>query len=105
MAEKNLYREFEEDMYTCMKQAGSAMEKKISIEKVCVDINVLDREYRKNEVCDHIFESGNQILGCKKPECENELDREENFILIGGPGYNKSRKNCRTKYSRQDNRR
>ncbi len=41
----------------------------------------------------HIFESGNQILGCKKPECENELDREENFILIGGPGYNKSRKN------------
>ncbi len=44
---KYLYREFQEDMYTCMKQAGSAMEKKISIEKVCVDINVLDREYRK----------------------------------------------------------
>lgn len=44
---KYLYREFEEDMYTCMEQAGSAMEKKISIEKVCVDINVLDREYRK----------------------------------------------------------
>ncbi len=38
----------------------------------------------------HIFELGNQIPGCKKPECENELDREENFVLIGGPGYGKS---------------
>lgn len=50
--EKYLYREFEEDMYTRMEQAGSATEKRISIEKVCVDINVLDREYQKNEVCE-----------------------------------------------------
>ena len=38
----------------------------------------------------HIFELGNQILGYKKPERENELDREENFVLIGGPGHGKS---------------
>lgn len=38
-----LSREFEEELYTRMEQAGSATEKKISIEKVCIDINVLDR--------------------------------------------------------------
>ena len=38
----------------------------------------------------HIFELGNQIPGSKKTEYENELDREENFVLIDGPGYVKS---------------
>ena len=32
-----LFREFEEEMYTRMEQAGSATEKKISIDKVCID--------------------------------------------------------------------
>lgn len=44
----------------------------------------------KMKFAKHIFELGDQILGCKKHECENELDREENFVLIGGPSYGKS---------------
>lgn len=37
---KYMLIEFREDMYTRMEQAGSVTEKKISIEKVCIDIEL-----------------------------------------------------------------
>lgn len=86
-----LSREFEEEMYTRMEQAGSATEKKISIEKICIDINVLDREQRKTfKFAEHVFALGNAVLGYKKGERDGELERNENYILIGGPGNGKS---------------
>ncbi len=86
-----LSREFEEEMYTRMEQAGSATEKKISIEKVCIDINVLDREQRRTfKFAEHIFTLGNAVLGYKKGERDGKLEKDENYILIGGPGNGKS---------------
>ncbi len=88
---KYLYCEFEEDLYTRMEQAGSATEKKISIEKVCVDINVQDRAQGEIlKFAEHVFSLGNQILGYKKGINQKELDRKENYVLIGGPGKGKS---------------
>lgn len=86
-----LFREFEEEIYTRMEQAGSATEKKISIDKVCIDINVLDRKRsREFKFAEHVFSLGNKVLGYKKEENDGELDRDENYILIGGPGNGKS---------------
>lgn len=86
-----LSREFEEEMYTRMEQAGSATEKKISIEKVCIDINVLDRERRKTfKFAERVFTLGNEVLGYKKEERDGDLERNENYILVGGPGNGKS---------------
>lgn len=88
---KYLYCEFEEEMYTRMEQAGSATEKKISIEQVCVDINVQDREQGKTiKFAEYVFSLGNQTLGYQKKTSQTELEREENFVLIGGPGNGKS---------------
>lgn len=44
---KYLARELEEDMCTQMEQAGSVTEKKVSIEKVCIDIDVKELTGRK----------------------------------------------------------
>lgn len=86
-----LYCEFQEEMYTRMEQAGSATEKKISIEKVCVDINVQDRELGKTiKFAEHVFSLGNQVLGYKKQPIQMELEQEERVVLIGGPGNGKS---------------
>lgn len=89
--QRYLSREFEEELYTRMEQAGSATEKKISIEKVCIDINVLDREERETfKFAERVFALGNGTLGYKKEESDSELERNENYILIGGPGNGKS---------------
>ncbi len=90
LLKRYLAREFEEELYTRMEQAGSATEKKISIDKVCIDINVLDREERKTyKFAAHVFALGNGTLGYKREE-GGELERNENYILIGGPGNGKS---------------
>lgn len=94
--QKYLARELEEDMYTRMEQSGSVTEKKISIEKVCVDIDVKDRE--KNAVfklAEKVLSLGNKVLGYRKENSQEangvyELDRDENFVLIGGPGRGKT---------------
>lgn len=90
--EKYLFCEFEEDMYTRLEQAGSVTEKKISIERVCVDLNVKWRNYgtSNKKFANHVFKLGNETLGYKKEDHENELDSDENFVLIGGPGKGKS---------------
>ncbi len=91
LLKKYLSREFEEDIYTRLDQAGSVTENKISIEKICVDIHVTDKEWRENyRFADHIFTLGNEILGYKNEKNEGKLDRDENFVLIGGPGQGKS---------------
>lgn len=88
---KFLYREFEEDMHTRMEQAGSATEKKISIEKVCVDIDIIDSQSKETiKFAEHILKEGNKILGYRKPGKSSEQDRIDNFVLIGGPGHGKS---------------
>lgn len=88
---KYLSREFEEEMHTRLEQAGSVTEKKIPIEKVCVDISIIDRELgQANKFAELIFTLGNEILGYKKNDVENGLERNENFVLIGGPGKGKS---------------
>lgn len=91
LLKRYLMREFEEELYTRMEQAGSATEKKIAIEKVCIDINVLDRERRRKfRFAERVFALGNEALGYRKAENEGELKRDENYILIGGPGNGKS---------------
>lgn len=92
-----LARELEEDMYTRMEQSGSFTEKKISIEKVCVDIDVMDRESDSTaKFAKMIIELGNEVLGYRKRKGQDKgteyrpLDRDENFVLIGGPGLGKT---------------
>ena len=86
-----LFCEFEEEMYPRLEQAGSVTEKKIPIEKVCVDINVMNRQQiRSVKFAEMVFSLGNQILGYRGINLVDELKREENFVLIGGPGKGKS---------------
>lgn len=86
-----LFCEFEEEMYPRLEQAGSVAEKKIPIEQVCVDINVTSRKWGKSvKFAEMVFELGNGILGYKSVDGADELKRDENFVLIGGPGKGKS---------------
>lgn len=88
---KFLFSEFDEEMYPRLEQAGSVTEKKIPIEKVCVDINVIDRQQNKTiKFAKMVFALGNEILGFKSVDITDRLKREENFVLIGGPGKGKS---------------
>lgn len=98
---KYLALELEEDLYTRMEQAGSVTEKKISIEKVCVDIDVIEANNRNRyKFAKRVLEIGNQILGYKKREYQKDIqetnefgetiEKEENFVLLGGPGRGKS---------------
>lgn len=95
--QKYLARELEEDMYTRLDHAGSVTEKKISIEKVCVDIDVIDRaENNTVKFAEKILKLGNKVLGYRKKLMKiatkesNELERSENFVLMGGPGRGKT---------------
>lgn len=95
--QKYLARELEEDMYTRLDHAGSVTEKKISIEKVCVDIDVIDREENETvKFAEKILKLGNKVLGYRKRIMKketkepNELERSENFVLMGGPGRGKT---------------
>lgn len=84
-------KEFEEEQHTRMEQAGSVTEKKISIERVCVDIDVVDREEDETvKFAEKVLTLGNRVLGYRKSEENGCLDRNENFVLIGGPGQGKS---------------
>ena len=93
---KFLARELDEDMCTQMEQAGSVTEKKVSIEKVCVDIDVREQMGRETfKFASRVLELGNKVLGYRKQNLERtetvfELDRTENFVLIGGPGGGKT---------------
>ncbi|MBR4982832.1 MAG: hypothetical protein IKY94_09755 [Lachnospiraceae bacterium] len=98
---KYLALELEEDMYTRMEQAGSVTEKKISIEKVCVDIDVMEANNRNRyKFAKRVLKIGNQILGYKKREYQKsmqeidefggQIEKDENFVLLGGPGRGKS---------------
>lgn len=88
---KYLFSEFGEEMYPRLEQAGSVVEKKIPIEKVCVDINVRSRQNGGTEkFAKAVFELGNGVLGYQKAEAQGKLDRNENFVLVGGPGKGKS---------------
>ena len=98
---KYLALELEEDLYTRMEQAGSVTEKKISIEKVCVDIDVIEKNNRNRyKFAKRVLEIGNQILGYKKREylkdtqeiddIEEKIEKNENFVLLGGPGRGKT---------------
>lgn len=98
---KYLALELEEDLYTRMEQAGSVTEKKISIEKVCVDIDVIEANNRSRyKFAKRVLKIGNQILGYKKREYQKnmqeaevfgeQIEKDENFVLLGGPGRGKS---------------
>lgn len=98
---KYLASELEEDLYTRMEQAGSVTEKKISIEKVCVDIDVVEANNRSRyKFAKRVLEIGNQILGYKRREYQKDIqeidefgeqiEKDENFVLLGGPGRGKS---------------
>lgn len=91
VVKKYLFAEFEEEMYTRLEQAGSMTEKKISIERVCVDIDVADKKGGEPyKLAKQVFRLGNKVLGHKKTSGRRELERDENFVLIGGPGNGKS---------------
>lgn len=93
---KYLARELEEDMCTQMEQAGSVTEKKVSIEKVCIDIDVRELTRRKTfKLAEKVLELGNKVLGYRKQNLERtedvfELNKSENFVIIGGPGGGKT---------------
>jgi len=90
---KYLFCEFTEEMYPRLEQADSVSDRKIPLEKVCVDINVTDRRRSKTvKFARRVFELGNEILGYKRAvaECNDGLHSDENFVLIGGPGKGKS---------------
>lgn len=88
---KFLICEFEEEMYPRLEQAGSVADKKIPIEKVCVDINVINRHQNKTvKFAEMVFGLGNKILGYKRADAADGLKRDQNFVLIGGPGKGKS---------------
>lgn len=91
-----LARELEEDMCTQMEQAGSVTEKKVSIEKVCIDIDVKELNGREIfKFARRVLDIGNKVLGYKKQSLEREkeifeLDKSENFVIVGGPGGGKT---------------
>lgn len=88
---KYLFSEFGEEMYPRLEQADSVAEKKIPIEKVCVDINVRGRQDGRTEkFAKMVFGLGNAVLGYQKAEAQGTLDKNENFVLVGGPGKGKS---------------
>lgn len=88
---KYLFCEFEEEMYPRLEQAGSMEDKKIPIEKVCIDIDAIDRMQAKTmKFARNVFSLGNGVLGYKKFDGNEELCRDENFVLVGGPGKGKS---------------
>lgn len=90
MLKKYLFYEFEEEMYPRLEQAGSMEEKRIPIEKVCIDIDAANRQGKTVKFAKHVFSLGNGILGYKEAGCSEELCRDENFVLVGGPGKGKS---------------
>lgn len=93
---KYLARELEEDMCTQMEQAGSVTEKKVSIEKVCIDIDVKELTGRETfKFAQKVLDLGNKVLGYRKQDLEKldevfELNKYENFVIIGGPGGGKT---------------
>lgn len=87
---KYLFGEFEEEMYPRLEQAGSMEEKRIPIEKVCIDIDVTSRQGRTVKFAKHVFSLGNEILGYKEAGGSDELCIDKNFVLVGGPGKGKS---------------
>lgn len=86
--------EFKEELYTRMEQAGSLTEQRVSIERVCIDIDVSDRVNTSMKFAKTIIELGNGVLGYRKRILgqmrELMLDPNENFVLIGGPGQGKT---------------
>lgn len=93
---KYLARELEEDMCTQMEQAGSVTEKKVSIEKVCIDIDVRELTGRDTfKFAQKVLNLGNKVLGYRKQNLEKtedsfSLNKSENFVIIGGPGGGKT---------------
>ncbi|EOS37731.1 hypothetical protein C808_03711 [Lachnospiraceae bacterium M18-1] len=91
-----LARELEEDMCTQMEQAGSVTEKKVSIEKVYIDIDVKELNGSETFKFVHrVLDIGNKVLGYQKQNLAREkeifeLDKSENFVLVGGPGGGKT---------------
>lgn len=86
--------EFKEELYTRMEQAGSLTEQRVSIERVCIDIDVSYRANTSMKFAKTIIELGNGVLGYRKHILgqmrELMLDPNENFVLIGGPGQGKT---------------
>lgn len=90
-----IFYEFKDDMYTRMEQAGSLTDEKISIEKVCVDIDVEDKSIGQNmKFARIILSQGNQLSGYRVLDSERDdidiNDFSGNYVLIGGPGKGKS---------------
>lgn len=87
-----LARQIEEDMYTRMEQAGSVTEKRVSIEKVCVDISVSAEDSRTFKLSKYIINKANDIVGYKKAidDKERGITCDENIVVVGGPGKGKS---------------
>lgn len=85
-----LARQIEEDMYTRMEQAGSVIEKRVSIEKVCIDISVSEKDMLPFKLAQYVINTANNIVGYKKNLEDKEIDCNENIVVIGGPGKGKS---------------
>ncbi|MCI8281997.1 MAG: hypothetical protein HFI76_09950 [Lachnospiraceae bacterium] len=95
MLKTYLAYEFQGELCTRMEQAGSFTEQKVSIERVCVDIQVQNRKEDKVEkFAEMVIRLGNGVLGYRKKQErsgeEARLQQDENFVLIGGPGQGKT---------------
>lgn len=83
-------------MYTRLDPCRLRDRKRSQLKKVCVDIDVIDREENETvKFAEKILKLGNKVLGyrkriMKKETKPNELERSENFVLMGGPGRGKT---------------
>lgn len=76
-----LNKEFEEDLYSKLEQAGKVTDEKINLEKVFIDLNIsadyLDKEEKFVNFC---VKNGNRTW----------KDKQFKMVFIGGPGQGKS---------------
>lgn len=89
--------EFREDRYSRLDQAGSVTEEKLSLEKVCIDIDVSSSEEKgkRNKFAEMVFELGNDVSGYRREQLEEKYfegtnQKRDRFVLLGGPGQGKS---------------
>ena len=76
-----LNKEFEEDLYSKLEQAGKVTDEKINLEKVFVDLNISGENIDEDEkFVDFCIKNGNRFW----------KDERFKMVFIGGPGQGKS---------------
>lgn len=77
-----LNKEFDEDLYSKLEQANELTDKKINLEKVFVDLNIINDEFYsyENKFVKFCLENGNKMW----------KQEQYKMVFVGGPGQGKS---------------